>query len=395
MTFRLVEHVSFAMARVMEALEDQSALVRMTALTCISQLTALDINLASDGVCCSQVKQMILSDRDATVVGYAVLVLYELVHDQPILASTEFSHRIFSILFPMDSWMQCQMLGKLQDYEPADQNEVLDIMNALDALFSASDSAVIVALSKLFLEYNAENKDLELSIVLRTLSSLFTANYSVENLTTFQHIKTMVSLEPVIVRGHRQHFEYLATDDVELQCCKIDIINVVADESTSADIISSLARYFESDYDQAVRSAAFKMIQLTRSFEKHVWLVTKLLIDHLLNGYSGVLEALIKLALENNKVLAIMAPRLVNIVRSCMTDSGHLETYMFFVALISDKIPDAKRILRYLAQNFTESLIVTAESFGLAVSIAGISENATLAKEQMVILFDCECLTVL
>lgn len=48
-------------------------------------------------------------------------------------------------------WAQCQVLEAVSGYRPASEDEVFDIMNALDDRLSHSNSAVVMATIKLFL----------------------------------------------------------------------------------------------------------------------------------------------------------------------------------------------------------------------------------------------------
>ena len=48
-------------------------------------------------------------------------------------------------------WAQCQVLEVASHYQPADEQEVYDIMNVLDDRLAHSNSAVVMATVKLFL----------------------------------------------------------------------------------------------------------------------------------------------------------------------------------------------------------------------------------------------------
>jgi hypothetical protein len=70
-----------------------------------------------------------VADADPVVMAYDVLLLCEMdLADEECWGKTVVVHHILNRLHELDSWLQSQLLSKLQCYNPADEQEALDIM---------------------------------------------------------------------------------------------------------------------------------------------------------------------------------------------------------------------------------------------------------------------------
>ena len=93
-----------------------------------------------------------LRDRDAQVVSNCICALNEILQSEGGMAINKpIIHHLLNRMRDFNEWSQCIVLDKVARYKPEAQQETFDIMNLLEERLKHSNSAVVLAATKVFL----------------------------------------------------------------------------------------------------------------------------------------------------------------------------------------------------------------------------------------------------
>lgn len=161
-----------------------------------------------------------------------------------------------------NEWGQCNILKILSTYVPSSQEELFHIMNILDPCLRISNSAVLLAASKCFIELTKDQEELQAQVFLRLKPALLTllAGGSHElNHAVLHHIALMVKIQHHVFSSDYRQFYVRYNEPSYIKYVKLEIMGAVASRENVADVVSELSEYV-MDVDQEMSKRAVRAI---------------------------------------------------------------------------------------------------------------------------------------
>jgi len=258
----VVEYLSPALK---SALEDVNGYVRKTAVIGVVKLNNISRSAVSESDLVDKLRLMV-NDSDVHVVANTISALQEILAEEGgFFPTREIATMLINRLVQFSEWGQCAVLGALTKYRVADEGEMFDIMNILDSLLKQSSSAVVLAVTKIFMDITGNRPDLQLEVLKRLKAPLLTLMATATPelaYTVLVHIQTLCS------RG-AEHFEVFGSEYKQFFCryndpsyiktVKIDTLVALADADSAAPIVAELSEYV-TDVDADISRRAIGAI---------------------------------------------------------------------------------------------------------------------------------------
>jgi vesicle coat complex subunit len=264
-SLNLVNMVEYLHPAVKTALEDVNGYVRKTAVIGVVKVFNISRQMVLDSPLIDIMKRMV-HDSDAHVVANTIYALEEVLVDEGgYFPTKEIATMLLNRLQQFSEWGQCAVLGVLTKYRVADEGEMFDIMNILDALLKQSSSAVVLAVTKIFMDLTSNRRELQLEVMKRLRAPLLTL---MATATPELAYTVLVHIQALCMRGV-QHSEVFGSEFKQFFCrynepsyiktVKIDILTSLADANSSEAIVQELSEYV-TDVDAEISRRSIQAI---------------------------------------------------------------------------------------------------------------------------------------
>eukprot|EP00428_Durinskia_dybowskii_P013958 CAMPEP_0170223240 /NCGR_PEP_ID=MMETSP0116_2-20130129/11318_1 /TAXON_ID=400756 /ORGANISM="Durinskia baltica, Strain CSIRO CS-38" /LENGTH=834 /DNA_ID=CAMNT_0010473939 /DNA_START=28 /DNA_END=2532 /DNA_ORIENTATION=+ len=261
----LLNMVEYLQPAVQRALEDVNGYVRKTAVIGVVKVFHLSESAVLDSSLLDLTKRLI-HDSDAHVVANAIAALEEILIDEGGLQPTrEIVTNLLNRLNQFSEWGQCAVLRLLAKYHVSDEGEMFDIMNILDSLLKQSSSAVVMSVTKIFVDLTSNRPGLQIDVLRRLKAPLLTL---IASPTPELSYTVLVHVHALIARGQR-HAEVFIPDFKQFFCryndpsyikaVKIDILTLLGDPASADPIVGELIEYV-TDVDAEISRRAIRAI---------------------------------------------------------------------------------------------------------------------------------------
>eukprot|EP00727_Mastigamoeba_balamuthi_P010825 m51a1_g6365 Adaptor protein complex 4 (AP-4), beta subunit (762) ;mRNA; f:113676-116347 len=260
-SLRAANLVEYVFPLVQRGLTDPNSYVRRTAAIATAKLFMLAPRIFEKGVSnvVSQLEDMTLGDTDAQVSLNAAMALQETGRQPPRDAVL----RLLSRVRDLGDWAQCQVLEMAARLRDLSQSEVIDIMNLLDDKLQHSNSAVVMATAKVFVQLTEPYPDIHRQVYTRIKTPillLVEAAGSPEIVyPLLQHLKLCLTRFPDLLENEAKHFFIRASDPVWLRLLKIDLLTLVSTNDNSGIVLDELCVYV-SDVEPVCARRAMEAI---------------------------------------------------------------------------------------------------------------------------------------
>jgi len=283
----LLNMVEYLQPAVQRALEDVNGYVRKTAVIGVVKLLHISRTAVMDSDLMPTLKKLI-HDSDAHVVANTIYACEEVLHDEGGLQPTrDIVTNLLNRLNQFSEWGQCAVLRFLTKYQVADENEMFDIMNILDSLLKQSSSAVVLAVTKIFLDLTSNRAEMQQDVLRRLkgpLLTLMAASTPELAYTVLVHIQTICmrgGFNTEVFGPEFKQFFCRYNEPSNIKNVKIDILMMLADINSAEPIVAELSEYV-TDVDAEISRCAIRAIgkiamQIPSTAEMIVTSVTGLL----------------------------------------------------------------------------------------------------------------------
>lgn len=264
-SLNLLNMVEYLQPAVKAALEDVNGYVRKTAVIGVVKVFGISRSAVHESGLLTTLKRMV-NDSDSHVVANALYALEEVLIDEGGYWPTkETVTSLLNRLQQFSEWGQCAILTMMTKYRVSDENEMFDIMNILDTLLKHSSSAVVLSVTKIFLDLTRDNRDLQIEVMKRLRGPLLTLMASA---TPELAYTVLVHIQALCQRGNT-YAEVFAPEYKQFFCrynepsyiktVKIDILTALADETSAEPIVGELSEYV-TDVDAEISRRAIQAI---------------------------------------------------------------------------------------------------------------------------------------
>jgi len=261
----LMNMIEYLQPAVQRGLEDMNGYVRKTA--CVGVVKVYHISKAAvlETDLLSTLKGLI-QDSDVHVVANAINALEEvLVETGGFQPTREMVTGMLNRITQFSEWGQCTVLRMMTKYQVADEGEMFDIMNILDSLLKQSSSAVVMSVTKIFVDLTSNRPDLQAEVLRRLkgpLLTLMAASTPELAYTVLVHVQALCSRggENTAVFGPEfKQFFCRYNEPSYIKSVKIDILSMLSDLATSEQIVAELSEYV-TDVDAEISRHAIRAI---------------------------------------------------------------------------------------------------------------------------------------
>mmetsp|Transcript_21961 Transcript_21961/g.55959 ORF Transcript_21961/g.55959 Transcript_21961/m.55959 type:complete len:561 (+) Transcript_21961:233-1915(+) len=262
----LINMVEYLQPAVQRALEDVNGYVRKTAVIGAVKLYHISKSIVLETDILPTLKRLV-HDSDAHVVANAIHATDEVLVDEGGFQPTrDMVHQMLNRLNQFSEWGQCAVLRLLTKYQVADEGEMFDIMNILDGLLKQSSSAVVLAVTKIFVDLTNNRMDLQVEVMRRLKGPLLTLMAAA---TPELAYTVLVHIQALLDRKGNCNIEVFGPEFKQFFCrynepsyikqVKIDILTALADSNSAEHIIGELSEYV-TDVDAEISRRAIRAI---------------------------------------------------------------------------------------------------------------------------------------
>mmetsp|Transcript_24163 Transcript_24163/g.62817 ORF Transcript_24163/g.62817 Transcript_24163/m.62817 type:complete len:701 (+) Transcript_24163:309-2411(+) len=227
------------------SLEDQEAYVRRTAVMGVYKVYHLDPDVVDDQGFVDRLYAMLLGDGDSQVVSNCLEALIG-IRGVKKMCTKETVYHLLNILKDFSEWGQCQVMDFVSHYRPEDENEIFEVMNILEDRMTHSNSAVVLAVCKLYLHITLSMPATHQQVLERIKSPLLTlvGHDSPEvAFAVLSHLHLLISRAPVLFSHDFKDFFCKFADPTYIKKLKMEILTAIADTGTAYEICTELSEY--------------------------------------------------------------------------------------------------------------------------------------------------------
>jgi AP-4 complex subunit beta-1 len=271
---RVDDLVEYVLQPLQDGLRDKSPYVRKTAVLGCVKLFYTSESVVHECNIPDTLYSMV-KDRDELVMANAVVALDEILsRDGGIVLTSEIANRLFQTLANFPPWCQCQLMAILVRYVPADEDEVVDILNLLDDRLKNANSGVVMAAMKLFLHFTRNMDGMLEDVMDRIKQPMITqmASGCPELRWTLLHqLQALLYKCPTLLESDFRSFFCKYNEPSYVKTKKLEILTQITSEANYEAIVEELAAYI-TDIDvgmarRSIRAMGTIAIQFTASLE--------------------------------------------------------------------------------------------------------------------------------
>mmetsp|Transcript_17792 Transcript_17792/g.43541 ORF Transcript_17792/g.43541 Transcript_17792/m.43541 type:complete len:791 (+) Transcript_17792:1027-3399(+) len=257
-SLKLPTIVEYVIPLLRSGVKDSSSYVRKTAAMGCARLFRISPDSFQTGRWGETLKAM-LTDREPAVAINALSCLNEVHADRGGLAAEgKLILPLLKRVREFNEWGQCAILGFAARYQPASQQEMFGIMNHLDPLLKHSNCAVVLATTKVYLNFTRNHPKVHFSVIERLKVPLLTlmSSSSMElAYTVLSHLKVLAERSPKTFRTDYKHFYCRYNDPSALKRIKQDVLVGLAHEGNASEVINELSEYITDVHPDIAKQA--------------------------------------------------------------------------------------------------------------------------------------------
>jgi vesicle coat complex subunit len=244
-SMRMANVAEYLSAPLAAGLRDTSPYVRKTAVMGALKLFYLSPAALEAGGIRDRLYEM-LRDRDPLVVTNVIAVLDEVEPAPGCRVTRPVVHHLLNRIREFSEWSQCVVLGLVSRYDPeGEEDEIFDVMNLLEPLLKHSNSAVVLATTKIFLHLTESMPDVHVQVYERIKTPLLTMmSAGVEiGFAVLHHIELLVQRVPHVFEHDYKSFFCRYSDPSYVKALKLDVLTAIASDASALAIVEELGEY--------------------------------------------------------------------------------------------------------------------------------------------------------
>ena len=344
-----------------DSLRDSHPYVRKTAVIALLKVYHLNPKLITERDI-DTLYEMI-GDKDAIVVMNVLFVLNEILKkDGGIMLSVKMLNHLLNIFKELNEWGQCIVLDLIAKFTPKDQKQMYDIMNILEEHLKHSSSAIVLGVTKVFINFTKDNDTLYPVVIKRLRDPLITLLSACDTSGSYEMEYSILShIYFLILKGGRVCFSEIYKkffvkfeEPLYLKKLKLEILIQISTDMNYQDILNEMEEYVN---DVSVNFAKYSIKKIGE---------LGLRVDSSLKSIVGVLKSLLSRSADfivgeslcvirdlSRKYPAVIDEFVNSIDSSILTinnDPKGLSALLWIIGEFGEKINNAPYILDYLSK---------------------------------------------
>lgn len=360
-----------------DSLKDAHPYVRKTAVTALLKVFHLNPKLITDKDI--DLLYEMIGDKDPLVVMNVLFVLGEILKKEGgIVLSNKMVNHLLNIFNQLNEWGQVTVLQLLSKFTPKDQQQMFDIMNILEEYLKTSSGAIVLGVTKVFINFTKDNEVLYPQVIKRLRDPLITllSSCAIQNTPEIQY-SILSHIYFLILKGGRETFSELYKrfyaeyeEPLFIKKIKLKILVQIANDSNYYDILSEFEEYANEKSSTfgkySIRKIGELALRVDSSLQAVIDILKKLLtqqVDYIVSESFCVLRDLMRKypALINEFLHLIESS-----IQIISNDPRGLSALIFIIGEFGQKIENAPYILEYLSR-----LEVHSSEFAYSLLLAG------------------------
>ena len=184
-----------------------------------------------------------------------------------IALSAKMVTHLLNIFNELNEWGECIVLELLAKYTPKDQTQMYDIMNILEEYLKHSSPAIVLGVTKVFINFTKENDVLYPQVIKRLRDPLITLLSGCEISGSFENSYSILShIYFLILKGGREVFSEIYKkflvkfeEPLYLKKLKLEILIQIANDRNFQEILNEMEEYV-NDVSTIFAKYSIKMI---------------------------------------------------------------------------------------------------------------------------------------
>jgi len=267
-SLRLANIIEYVLQPVQSRLEDQSPYVRKTAVMAVVKVHNVDPKTAKPMI--ASLEKM-MRDKDPQVVANCIVALEEIYADQGGLElNKSIIYHLLNRIREFSEWSQCVVLDLVARYSPENEKDVFDIMSLLDERLKSTNAGVVLATTKIFLNFTVNMPKIHKQAYQRIkdpLLTLMTGGGPEMAFTVLSHIRCLAERCSSVFTGDEagvfdeeyKKFFCRYNDPLYVKSLKLDILKLICTDASVKNIVEELREYV-TDVDVDVARKAIQTI---------------------------------------------------------------------------------------------------------------------------------------
>jgi len=244
-SLRVANLLEYLISPLKVGLVDQEAYVRRTAVMGVYKVYHLASDVVYDQGFVETLHAMLYGDSDTQVISNCLETLLAIEGVKSICTKKAVYH-LLNYLKDFSEWGQCQVMDFVSHYRPEDENEIFEVMNILEDSMTHSNSAVVLAVCKLYLHITLSMPATHQQVLERIKSPLLTlAGHESPEVAfaVLSHLHLLMSRAPVLFTQDFKDFFCKFADPTYIKKLKMEILTAIADTATAYEICTELSEY--------------------------------------------------------------------------------------------------------------------------------------------------------
>jgi len=374
-SLRVPDLIEYLIQTIEQGLKDSHAYPRKSAAMGVLKVHDLDPSALAETELLPLVRTLLTADRDAEVVANCLTVLRE-TDGLERHATKSTVYALLNRLKGFSEWHQCLVLELVSHYRAESQTEMFDLMNALEDRLQHSNSAVVLATIRVFLQLTLEAAEVHQQVYERLKSPLVTlaSTATVPEVAygVWTHLHLLVTRAPVLFSTDYKSFFCRANDSAAVKKLKLEMLTAAADQVNAYDVVTELSEYVMDTDSEVARLSVRAVGQIALKVMEVPGIVDRLLQFLEMDTAYVQAEALLMVAdvvrtfpaRAGDCVLALQGVSLAGV-----SDAAARAALVYLLGEYGDVLPEAPYELETPLRDFAEE--ETAE-VRLALLTAGV-----------------------
>lgn len=344
-----------------DSLKDTHPYVRKTAVIALLKVYHLNPKLISERDI-DTLYEMI-GDKEPIVVMNVLFVLNEILKKEGGIAlSVKMLNHLLNIFNVLSEWGQCIVLDLISKFTPKDQQQMFNVMNILEEHLKNSSSAIVLGVTKVFINFTKDNDVLYPQVIKRLRDPLITLISACDTSGSYEMEYSILShIYFLILKGGRIVFSEIYKkffvkfeEPLYLKKLKLEILIQISTDLNYQDILNEMEEYVN---DVSVIFAQYSIKKIGE---------LGLRVDSSLRSIVGVLKSLLVRSADfivgetlcvirdlSRKYPAVIEEFVGSIDNSILTvnnDPKGLSALLWILGEFGNKIENAPYIVDYLSK---------------------------------------------
>eukprot|EP00731_Ephydatia_muelleri_P023370 Em0015g953a len=359
-SLRIPNIVEYLRDPLQAGLVDRSGYVRKTAVLGVVKLFYVAPEVVTELNLVDILYQM-LRDKDVQVVSNCISALNEILASEGgMVMNAKIAHYLLNRLHEFTEWGQGQVMEQVLRYQPASEEEVIDILNILDDRLKHANFGVVMAAVRVFLHITSDMLEMQADILERVRAPLLTflGSGSPEIIyTCLQHIQLVMARQPDLWSKDYSTFFCRYNEPPYVKSKKLELLTELCNMENAFQIVEELGGY-ATDVNVLV---AQKAVQAICNIALRLTGRADLCVDKLLSLFAmemdyvtaEALVAMTNILRQFENMVEVILPRLPSSLDLVPDPSGKA-ALVWILGEYGESLPNAPYVLEEAINNIMD-----------------------------------------